>query len=96
MLSISDSNTVVFLKKFIKTQQAILFRLSNKLIQIFFSDKSELILSTKGLMNMAFYKSKTNEEVSDLIENIMNSENEDLIKKIRYAKNLLINFIKSK
>jgi polo-like kinase 1 len=96
MISISESNTVVFLKKFIKTQQAILFRLSNKLIQIFFSDKSELILSTKGLMNMAFYKSKTNEEVSDLIENIMNSDNEDLIKKIRYAKNLLINFIKSK
>jgi hypothetical protein len=93
---IKDSNHLVFLKKFIKTQQAILFRFSNKIIQIFYSDKTELILSTKGLMNMAFYKNKNNEEVSDLIENIMNSENEDLIKKIRFAKNLLINFLKAK
>ena len=45
---------------------------------------------------MAFYRNKNNEETSELIENIMNSDNEDLIKKIRFAKNLLINFLKPK
>ena len=94
-IAFGDNKSSVFVKKFMKTQQAILFRFSNKLIQIFFSDKTELILSTKGI-NMAFYRNKNNEETSELIENIMNSDNEDLIKKIRFAKNLLINFLKPK
>jgi len=89
-----ETNKIVYLKKYAKTQQAIIFRLSNKIIHVYFADKTELILSTKG--NVATFKGKNGEEISNTIENIMNSENQEIIKRMRYTKSLLVNFIKSK
>lgn len=82
-----------FVKKFLKVQHAVLFRLSNKLIQVSFVDKAELIMSTEA--NDFYYKSKNDEEQIDSIQNAMNSDNQELIKRIKYAKNLLIHFVKN-
>ena len=42
-----DNPTVVYIKKWFKSDQAIFFRLSNKVIQVNFNDKSQLIFYTE-------------------------------------------------
>jgi serine/threonine protein kinase len=89
-----ESKTELFyIKKFVKVSSALMFRLSNKLIQVIFSDQTELILSTES--SEFFYKNKEGEEIQDWIGAAMNSENEELIKRIKYTKKLLIHFVKS-
>lgn len=41
-------NNLVHLKKWMKTRHAIMFRLSNKIIQVDFQDKSQIILSSES------------------------------------------------
>jgi polo-like kinase 1 len=36
---------VTYVKKWLRTKHAILFRLSNKLVQVVFSDKTEILLN---------------------------------------------------
>jgi len=37
---------VIYVKKYLKTQHAMLFRLSNKVVQVIFEDQTELVLSS--------------------------------------------------
>jgi polo-like kinase 1 len=84
---------IFIVKKFLKVQHALMFRLSNKLIQVSFVDKTELVMSTED--SEFYYKSKSGEELFDTYQNIMNSDNAELIKRIKYAKNLMIHFVKN-
>ena len=84
---------ICYVKKFLKVQQAMMFRLSNKLIQVSFVDKTELIMSTET--SDFLYRTKNNEEMQDSIQNVMGGDNLELIKRIKFAKNLLIHFVKN-
>ena len=86
-------NKLFFVKKFLISKNAILFRLSNKLIQIFFSDNTEVTFSTETTDFM--FKNKKGEEEQESIQNAMSGDDNDLIKKIKVAKNLLIYFLKT-
>lgn len=88
-----NSNSIFYIKKFIKVQHATLFRLSNKLIQVCFVDKTELIMSTES--SDFYFRNKNGDELLESIQSIMNSENSELIKRIKYSKNLLIHFVKN-
>lgn len=92
ILNLNHQN-MFYLKKFLKVQHATMFRLSNKLIQVIFSDKAEIILSTQA--NDFYYKGKDGSEVWDSLQNMMNLGNEDMIKRIKYAKSMLIHFVKN-
>ena len=37
---------MVYIKKWMKTKNAVIFRLSNKVVQVDFKDKTKMILST--------------------------------------------------
>ena len=91
--NITNNIKIFYVKKFLKVQHAMMFRLSNKLIQVSFSDKTELIMSTET--SDFYYKSKNGEELMDSIQNVMTSDNTEMIKRIKYAKNLLIHFVKN-
>jgi polo-like kinase 1 len=41
---------LVYVKKWMKTRHAIMFRLSNKIVQVNFTDKTEIILSSENKM----------------------------------------------
>ena len=86
-------NKLFFVKKFLISKTAILFRLSNKLIQIFFNDNTEVTFSTETTDFM--FKNKKGEEEQESIQNAMSGDDNDLIKKIKVAKNLLIYFVKT-
>ena len=86
-------NKLFFVKKFLISKNAILFRLSNKLIQIFFNDQTEIIFSTET--SDFIFKNKKGEEEQETIQNAMNGDNNDVIKKIKLAKTMLIYFVKN-
>ena len=39
---------MVYVKKWMKTKHAIMFRLSNKVVQVTFTDKTEILLSSEN------------------------------------------------
>ena len=88
-----DGNKAFFIKKFLISKNAILFRLSNKLIQIFFNDDTEMSFSTETTKFL--YINKERNEISRDIQDVMNGNDKDLINKIKISKNLLIYFVKT-
>ncbi|ETP45138.1 PLK/PLK-UNCLASSIFIED protein kinase [Phytophthora nicotianae P10297] len=83
-----ESQSIVFVKKWVKTRHAVLFQLSNGTIQFNFFDKSKLILSLNARVvtylnrdgDLAVFSSSTA---------ILTSERPDLAKRLRYAKDML-------
>jgi len=94
------SENEVFLKKFARENKAILLRLNNKMIQVIFLDKSELILSSDS-GKVIFITSK-GEIRKTSISNDMSSHVElektdpSLYKRLNYAKEILLNLINPK
>ena len=89
----TDNNTLFFVRKFLITKAGIVFRLSNKILQIMMNDKTFLCFTTEK--NSFDYINNKGEETEYYIEKVMNSEDLELIKKIRLAKNILINYGKT-
>ena len=89
----TDNNTLFFVRKFLITKAGIVFRLSNKILQIMMNDKTFLCFTTEK--NSFDYINTKGEETEYYIEKVMNSEDLELIKKIRVAKNILINYGKT-
>ena len=78
----SESNNIqkdnlVYVKKWIRTKHAILFRLSNKIVQICFLDSTEIIL--KGESKMVTYIKKKNEKLNYPLSTAMESDNKRYI-----------------
>ena len=88
-----DGNKAFFIKKFLISKNGVLFRLSNKLIQIFFNDDTEMSFSTETTKFL--YINKERNEISRDIQDVMNGNDKDLINKIKISKNLLIYFVKT-
>ena len=74
----------VFLRKWMKTNQAIIFRLSNKTIQVIFKDRSEIILFGEFVS----YKDKKDVTKVMKIEDAVNSSNFEMNKRIKYVQNI--------
>ena len=74
----------VFLRKWMKTNQAIIFRLSNKTIQVIFKDRSEIILFGEFVS----YKDKKDVTKIMKIEDAVNSSNFEMNKRIKYVQNI--------
>ena len=79
----------VFLRKWMKTNQAIIFRLSNKTIQVIFKDHSEIILFD----DIVTYKDKNNNIKTYKIEDAVNSSNFEMNKRIKYVQNIFTKII---
>ena len=81
----------IFLKKWRRAKKAILFRLSNKVIQVVFQDISELILSS-GSGNVTFITSKGEVRNSPLYYDL-EKKDPSLFKRLNYAKEILVHMI---
>ena len=86
-------NKVFFIKKFLISKNAVLFRLSNKLIQIFFKDNTEVSFSTET--TKFIYINQDGKEINRDIQDAINGNDKDLINKIKISKNMLIYFVKT-
>ena len=77
----------VYIKKWLQTEHATIFRLSDKTVQIRFMDLTELVLSS-GLKTVAFLN-KNNKCDSYPMNEVMQSGNEELIKRINYTSEMI-------
>ena len=77
----------VYIKKWLQTEHATIFRLSDKTVQIRFMDLTELVLSS-GLKTVAFLN-KNNKCDSYPMSEVMQSGNEELIKRINYTSEMI-------
>lgn len=64
---------LVYVKKWVKTRHAILFRLSNRTVQVVFFDNSEILLASEA--NVISYLNKEGSRSFHSLDSIMNSGN---------------------
>ena len=77
----------VYVKKWIKTKHAIMFRLSNKIVQVKFKDHTEIILSSES--RLVTYITKKLERIVYRLSNALESDNVEMTKRLKYTKELL-------
>lgn len=88
---VSQDNQVI-VKNWIKTPHGTLFRMNNKSIQFFFNDKSELIVM--NLTKKVVYIDKQGKIMSNSILKAIESGSKDLIKRLKYSKEVITKVLK--
>jgi len=83
--------TTVFMKKWIKTKHAMLFRLSNGTVQVLFYDLTEVLISAEGNL-ITFVDKEKNRFVHSTAE-IANKQHGDVSRRLKYAKEILSQLI---
>ena len=83
-----NANQFIYLKRFVKTKHAILFRLSNKTVQISFHDNTELILSSEK--QTVTYINKKKQRLLTPLNTAFESNNKEMTKRLRYTKKILM------
>ena len=74
-------------KKWLTTSHAMIFRLSNKIVQVYFQDKSELMLCSDT--KQVVYVNKHGEIVVHPLATAMESNNKELTKRLKYTREIL-------
>ena len=85
---------MVYLKKWMKTKHAIMFRLSNKIVQVDFQDKTQIILSSQS--KMVTYVNKKSERSEYPIATALESRNSEMAKRLKYTKEILTHMLGNK
>jgi polo-like kinase 1 len=74
-----------------KTRHAIMFRLSNKIVQVNFTDKTEIILSSEN--KMVTYVNKKGERQNYPLATALESSNTEMSKRLKYTKEILTHML---
>jgi hypothetical protein len=78
---------LTFLKKWVRTRHAILFRLSNGLVQVVFFDHTEVLLSNEG--RLVTYVGKDGGREPLALASIVPAGRSDVVKRLKYARDML-------
>ena len=92
--NLAQGNEIVYVKKWLQTEHATVFRLSDKTVQIRFLDKTELVLSTE-LKSVAFIGKSGICEVHPL-KSAVQSDNKELSKRINYTTEMITRMLNPK
>lgn len=85
--SFTPSLSPVYVKRWTRTRHAILFRLSNKVVQVTFQDHTELVLSSQ--YKLVTFITKQGDRSSHPLSSALDSANPELSKRLRYTKEVL-------
>ena len=83
--------TPVYVKKWMRTRHAIMFRLSNKIVQVNFQDSTEIILSSES--RIVTYVNKKGERNSYPLTTALESKNAEMTKRLKYTKDILTHML---
>jgi len=83
----SNQESLPYVKKWMKTKHAIIFRLSNKIVQVIFADKTEIILSSEN--KIVVYVNKKSERTNYPLATALESPNQEMTKRLKYTKEVL-------
>ena len=81
----------IFVKKWLKTRHAMIFRFSNKIIQVCFQDRSQIIIHP--LNQNITYINKNGEKSIYPLNKGLNSSNHEMNKRVKYTKEVLAHMI---
>ena len=91
---LAGSGSMIYLKKWMKTKHASLLRLSNKIVQVAFNDKTEIILSSES--KLVTYVNKKGERLEYAIGNALDSDNTEMARRLKYTKEILTHMLNTK
>jgi len=80
-----------YVKKWTRNKHAIMFQLSNKIVQVIFFDRTEAVLSSKS--HMVTYVDKKGLVCSYPLSNVLDVPSPELAKRLRYTKDILVNLL---
>lgn len=80
-----------YVKKWMKTKHAIMFRLSNKIVQVNFTDKTEIILSSE--QKLVTYINLKGERSEYPLATALDSKNAEMAKRLKYTKEILTHML---
>jgi polo-like kinase 1 len=86
-------NPFPYVKKWMVTSHAVIFRLSTKIVQVYFQDKSELMLCSDT--KYVVYVNKHGEIISSGLINALDCGNKELSKRLRYTKEIITTMLPS-
>lgn len=87
------SEDTVYVKKWMRTRHAIMFRLSNKVVQVNFQDHTEIILSSES--KVVTYVNKKGDRLTYPLSTAMESSNMEMAKRLKYTKDILTHMLQS-
>lgn len=85
------NDQIVYVKKWMRTRHAIMFRLSNKIVQVNFQDHTEIILSSES--KVVTYVNKKGERLTYPLSTAMESSNMEMAKRLKYTKDILTHML---
>ncbi|KAJ3127555.1 Cell cycle serine/threonine-protein kinase cdc5/MSD2 [Physocladia obscura] len=90
----SRSSDLIFLTKYLRAKNGVIFRLSNQVVQINFFDHTKLVLSQNG--TIITYINKGREARTKRLETFLASGDKEVVDRISYAKDTLQQMIMKK
>ncbi len=82
---------LAYVKKWMRTKHAIMFRLSNKIVQVCFQDHTEIILSSES--RVVTYCNKKGDRSSYPLSSALESNNYEMTKRLKYTKDILTHML---
>ncbi len=82
---------LVYVKKWMRTRHAIMFRLSNKIVQVNFEDHTEIILSSET--REVTYVNKKGQRQTYPLSTALESTNVEMAKRLKYTKEILTHML---
>lgn len=83
--------TCTYVKKWLKTKHAIMFRLSNKIVQVNFQDHTEILLNSES--RQVTYVNKKGERSTLPLNQALESSNNEMTKRLKYTKDILTHML---
>jgi len=87
-LSPGKGNSLIYIKKWMKTKHATMFRLSNKIIQVDFEDKTQIILNSQ--QQVVHYRNKKGDCSQYPLLTALDIDYPEMVKRLKYTKEILV------
>ena len=81
----------IYVKNWLRTRHAIMFRMSNKIIQANFEDHTQIVLNAKT--REVYYTNKKGINSMHPLSTVMDSSNSEMIKRLKYTKDILAHML---
>lgn len=85
--AVAESLPLIYVKKWVRTKHAILFRLSNQTVQIVFYDQTEVLLTPD--MRFVTYVDKKRKRLTYYLNDELVGTNPEMAKRLKYSKEIL-------
>lgn len=89
-----EEDRSIVVKKWLRTKHAIIFRLSNKIVQVIFFDNTEIILHSEN--RAVTYIDKKGDRLYYSLESSIESNNQEMTKRLNYTRQVLTHMLQNK